>query len=297
MKKVALFLSYAYSKVLRALFRPVFELIWLIGRSIEAGLFKARQSWVVDNFSTQSWLDFVESKLSGSVSKIKLDGKLLKFNNRGSQEFWRFKTLRLKEPDTLAWLSRMSSKFPTASLVDVGANVGIYSLVWLLNSSGKVLCFEPLPSNVLALQRNLEINNFQNRAQIFQVAAYNQMTMVRLSSPSMVRGEGFASIDSSANSEIGLFDLHVSTVRLDSLNLDPIPLIVKVDVEGAELEVTQGMIGLLESGQVKSVIFEKNPREDYVKEVLQGYGFFEQQGLPSYGNVVMDLREGDESQL
>lgn len=105
----------------------------------------------------------------------------------------------------------------------------------------------------------------------------------------MVRGEGFASIEPSLANRGGFLKLHVSAVRLDSLDTQAEHLVVKIDVEGAELEVVQGMTGLLKTGQVKSVIFEKNPRESGVKEILHGFGFVEIDGIPGSGNVVMDL--------
>jgi FkbM family methyltransferase len=290
-KQVALFMSYAYSKLLRLLLMPIFETIWLLARALQSLLLRARQSWAVDNFSTQSWLDFVENKLNRSTSAVRLDGASLRFSNHGSQEFWRFATLNRKEPDTVAWVSRMASDFPTATLMDVGANIGIYSLLWMHKSSGKTRCLEPLPSNILALQRNLELNNFSNRAQIFQVAASDEMRTVCLRTPSMTRGEGFASIDPGLASAGGLLELQVPSVRLDSLESDSNPIIIKIDVEGAELEVVLGMTGLLQTGQVKSIIFEKNPRENEVRELLISYGFVDRTVIPDAGNVVMDLAE------
>ena len=69
---------------------------------------------------------------------------------------WRAKTFLKKEPTTLEWLQSLE---PESILIDIGANVGIYSIPSALFHVSKVVCVEPEPRSYSSLLRNIEINN------------------------------------------------------------------------------------------------------------------------------------------
>src|SRR6185295_675790 len=69
-------------------------------------------------------------------------------------------TLFFKEPETLAWIDKMEDG---STLWDVGANVGIYSIYFLAQKEkGRVVAFEPHPSNLAGLVDNLYGNDLLN---------------------------------------------------------------------------------------------------------------------------------------
>ncbi len=49
-------------------------------------------------------------------------------------------------------------------VIDVGANIGYYTLIFaqLVGKTGKVFAFEPEPKNFEILKKNIEINNYGN---------------------------------------------------------------------------------------------------------------------------------------
>jgi FkbM family methyltransferase len=103
---------------------------------------------------------------------------------------------------------------------DLGANVGYFSLV-AAALGARVVAFEPFPDNLRLLQRNAEGRDVEVRP----VAVSDR--------------EGFASFEAGPTSQdgkLGEGDLTVPTVALDGD-----PTFVKVDVEGAELDVVRGM--------------------------------------------------------
>src|SRR6185437_11707673 len=53
---------------------------------------------------------------------------------------------------------------PGSVIYDIGANVGIYTLLGatLVGGCGHVVAFEPLPRNLRLLHRHIELNNLQN---------------------------------------------------------------------------------------------------------------------------------------
>jgi FkbM family methyltransferase len=125
-------------------------------------------------------------------------------------------------------------------VLDVGANVGFYTLLAArsVGSAGRVIAIEPNPRNVRYLKRHIELNG---QLQVTVVAAAAGAT------------DGTAKFAMSEHAEMGRLSAQGTetvTVRsLDSLatelGLGHVRL-MKIDVEGAELEVLLGATGILE---------------------------------------------------
>ncbi len=131
------------------------------------------------------------------------------------------------EPEVKDFL--MKRFLPGHVFVDVGADVGAYSVrasEWEM----KVYSFEPNPENIKALKRNLDINNLT--LDIIQCALGSS------------EGKAYLS-QNGAISRINASDgIEVPVRTLDSFNLQRVDLL-KVDVEGYELEVFRGAIETL----------------------------------------------------
>ena len=130
------------------------------------------------------------------------------------------------------------AKAPTQGAVvyDVGANVGVYSLLASLQvgTSGKVYAFEPLERNLRYLRQHIALNNLQNCI-IFETAVSNTEGTRPFSAAGWDASMARLSSDG---------DILVPSTTLDSCiygenGLCP-PDIIKIDVEGAELEVLEG---------------------------------------------------------
>lgn len=117
---------------------------------------------------------------------------------------------------------------------DIGANVGFYTLLAsvLVQGEGHVYSFEPFPRNVDYLRKHIEINGIAN-CTVIEAAVGSEDGKNHFNpshSPSMghlsTRGE-----------------ITVKTLSLDnalrSKKIRP-PDVMKIDVEGAELQVLQG---------------------------------------------------------
>jgi len=123
-----------------------------------------------------------------------------------------------------------------AVVYDVGANVGIYSLLASIRSgpSGSVYAFEPLERNLEYLRQHIALNNLQN-CTVFGQAVCNEEGTRSFSAAAMESPMAHLSPNG---------ELLVPSTTLDSgiygpRRLGP-PDIIKIDVEGAELEVLQG---------------------------------------------------------
>lgn len=128
---------------------------------------------------------------------------------------------------------------PGDVLYDVGANVGLYTLLGsrAVGSEGNVFAFEPLPRNLALLQRHVELNRCGN-VRVFPYALAAATGPDRFSAQ---LGPSMGHLDPAG-------ELAVDAVRLDDLaateRLAP-PSVMKIDVEGAEAGVLQGAEALI----------------------------------------------------
>jgi FkbM family methyltransferase len=128
-----------------------------------------------------------------------------------------------------------------AICIDIGANVGLYSC--LAASLGKpVIAVEPLPRNLVLLRRNLAANDFTG-VEILPLGLSKEIGTKRLFGTG-----GCASFQEGwAGSSCKRFQtVRVST--LDSIVMglrDCGPMLIKMDVEGFEMEVLSGAVKTL----------------------------------------------------
>lgn len=160
------------------------------------------------------------------------------------------------EPNETRWFVR--SLRPGDVVVDVGANIGYYTLLGaaLVGERGRVYAFEPDPVSFEILERNVRLNGFENvvlerkavskeagRLQLF-LAAHNKGDH-RIYA---VEGEDRPSIE-------------VEAVALDDYfaDLEHGVDFVKVDAQGAEGVILDGMRGLIDRCDELVMAFEYSP--------------------------------------
>jgi FkbM family methyltransferase len=131
---------------------------------------------------------------------------------------------------------------PGATVFDVGANVGFFTLLAskLAGDSGRVYAFEPLPRNVDLLERHIRLNELAN---------------VHVASIAIAATSGEAHFRIAQHASMGGLndggDLRVVTASLDDLIASgrvARPDFIKMDIEGAESDALRGAAGLLASG-------------------------------------------------
>ncbi|MCX7593322.1 MAG: FkbM family methyltransferase [Fischerella sp.] len=150
---------------------------------------------------------------------------------------------------------------------DIGANIGDYSILFskLVGCSGKVYSFEPASSTFKILQERLI--KFQcNNVHVFKKAVFSKQTQIEFNEfpeqfsvwnsigrPQMLDPHGSGQYIPIVKTEV------VETVTLDSFckshNISKIDYL-KIDVEGAEIDVIQGGIELLKNKAIGFIQFE-----------------------------------------
>jgi FkbM family methyltransferase len=115
---------------------------------------------------------------------------------------------------------------------DVGANVGIYTLLFSdrVGPAGQVIAFEPSPGNVVYLEKHLDLNRASN-VRVVGEAVSSSVGQARFNTTSSCAGR----IESGG-------DLQVTTTTIDSFveATGLVPSLMKIDVEGAEADVLKG---------------------------------------------------------
>jgi FkbM family methyltransferase len=147
---------------------------------------------------------------------------------------------------------------PDDLFIDVGAHWGIMSLQAVTRWPGKVkaLAFEPLPANLPHLRRWIADNRLADAIEVIPAAASDGAGKGRLKPESTM-----------GHSLIKAEDGPIAVVTIDQILADRPHLadrraIVKIDVEGSEIDVIGGMANLLDSERVAAVIWERGIEYD-----------------------------------
>jgi FkbM family methyltransferase len=156
---------------------------------------------------------------------------------------YRFRDWRRLEP-TLSELARFLG--PGKTFIDGGANIGLFTIVAaaLVGRTGRVIAFEPAIEANRLLHGNVALNSF-DWVDIHQAALADRSGVRDF--VDLGRASGFSSF-APANANGGKV-IVVPTVTLDGFveHTDSVGL-VKLDLEGAEVEALRGGRTLLERG-------------------------------------------------
>ncbi len=140
----------------------------------------------------------------------------------------------------------------TDVFVDVGANVGIYSVLMSGIKGSRSIAFEPIETTYKHLLENVVINGITDK-----VFAYN----IGIGSEKKI--EKFTNSLDAINHIATEEDKNTSTIEVQIDTLDNIlrnenPTVLKIDVEGFETEVIKGALETIKKQSLKIVIIELN---------------------------------------
>jgi len=144
----------------------------------------------------------------------------------------------------------------TKTFIDIGAHYGFYSvLVGTTNPEVEIFAFEPILENFEVLNKNLRINAVEARAFMKAVSNFEGRSKFQMSEQSSQ--SGFI-----ANPDVGVLkETEVDVVMLDNFknSISEGSVIVKMDTEGNELNVLDGMKNLIENIVDIRLLIEFNP--------------------------------------
>jgi FkbM family methyltransferase len=194
-------------------------------------------------------------------------------------------TFQVAEIDaTLTFLELRRKQFGDGVVaVDCGANVGTHTIEWAkkMTGWGRIVAIEAQERIFYALAGNIAINNCFN-AQAVHAAVAEKDGSMTIPVPNYLMPASFGSLElrKRENPEfIGQNIEHagpniatVRTVSLDSLNLPRIDLI-KIDVEGMELDVLRGAAKSIEKSKPVLLVEAIKVDQNQLRVAMEGFGY------------------------
>jgi len=168
------------------------------------------------------------------------------------------------EPLTTAFLQR---HLPRGGVfVDVGANHGYFSLFAAarVGDTGRVFAFEPNPAVFDQLVHHIALNTFEPRVDARRQALSNTRDVAQLYVSGVGNNSGLSTLvpdhtrlqagdvwrESPVRVETDTFDRWLADQAVDCVD------VVKIDVEGGEDLIVDGMTGALAAGRIAAVVCE-----------------------------------------
>lgn len=237
-------------------------------------------------------------------------GLHIQFNGDDTMSVWinktyaEFSTKNTKS--AIRTISRIESEFSELSQVldtlrendvfyDIGANTGIYSC-FAASLCSEVVAFEPYEPNVEECERNIQINS--ENINLHNIGLSNKQGTVGLNVPNKPSpGFGSASINSKKKNDL------VQTDRGDRLIAEEefsAPNVVKIDVEGAEPLVLDGLSETLSDSHCRVVFCEVHlPSDSSSRNSIQDHNWKEEQLIKLIENegYCVDISKDTQNRL
>lgn len=150
---------------------------------------------------------------------------------------------------------------------DVGAHIGIYSILASAVEGIRIHAFEPHPENAARIRENVAINAIETRVTVCEAAVSDSVGMARM---------GLSNRDTEHSLKgSGTKYIPVRTTTLDAYceTNEVTPNLVKIDVEGAGAAVLEGSRNLLEEGSVWFVETHSSEEERSFRKAFNAHNY------------------------
>jgi len=151
-------------------------------------------------------------------------------------------------------------------ILDIGANIGNHTLFFINECDvKKAYCFEPVPETFEILQKNMELNELQDRVSLFNKA--------------VGKAEGKAIISHFSDNNMGGTCLtddengNIQVISVDKIDIPEKVSFVKIDVEGFELNVVLGMIEFIKKQHPVVFIEIRGRFFNQIDEIFTSFGY------------------------
>lgn len=134
--------------------------------------------------------------------------------------------------------------------VDVGANIGSYTILASAEIGARTIAMEPVPETYKNLLRNISLNNIDRKVKALNIGVGSSKGVLRFSN-SFDTGNHVV-----ADESVEFVSVDVDS--LDSVLANECPALLKIDVEGFETEVLKGAEHVLKAECLLAVIIELN---------------------------------------
>jgi FkbM family methyltransferase len=197
---------------------------------------------------------------------------------------------------------------PGDLFVDVGANVGVYSVLASAVAGAKTIAVEPIPQTFSDLLDNIRLNRIEESVVAANVGLGRHEGTLRFTAGLGCMNRALAAEEAQQGS------VAVPITTLDLVVRGAVPVLIKIDVEGLETEVLDGADSLLRDVGLLAIVIELNGagrrygyRDQDIDERLRRAGFLpceyepltrrlERLSVPNSKGNTLYLRDLDDAQ-
>lgn len=206
------------------------------------------------------------------VATVDWHGTKIKFATPNSFTFAKVKTLPSKEPETMAWIAAFE---PGDVMLDVGANVGMFSIWAAATREARVFAFEPESQNYALLNKNIVYNKLTDRVTAYGIALSDAIGFGDLHLAEFKSGGSCHTfrekLDFKLEPSNPVHSQGCYSTTLDAFvatGQTPVPKHVRIDANGIEHKVLAGARAMLEEPALQSVLVELNTNLDVHRRVV-----------------------------
>ena len=171
--------------------------------------------------------------------------------------------------------------------VDVGANIGSYTMLASGAVGARCVSIEPIPSTFAHLIDNINLNGLGDKVSALNIGLGNENGKLRFTS-------GFDTVNHVvADADAGVKTIDVQVKMLDDILLNIEPKLIKIDVEGFETNVIKGASKVLSNPSLLAVLMELNGSgerygfdESELNQTMLDFGFKTYQYMPFERELV-----------
>lgn len=158
------------------------------------------------------------------------------------------------EPILQGLLSEHIFKNNYGTYLDIGANIGLTAIPLALKREITIYAFEPEPTNYFLLRKNIFSNAVESKISALNCALYSQQGTLDFEISNENMGDHRVRISSSNGAKNNVYGettrsvIQVNAEKLDNmLDADKLshPIAIKIDTQGAELQVLKGAANFL----------------------------------------------------
>lgn len=210
-----------------------------IQRKFLLGIFKLRR--IIDRLFAMRKLDYQQKDI------FMLTDTIREYETRARSV--------IKEPKTVLWIEKYGGD--SAVLYDIGANTGAYSLIAAARGA-QVVAFEPASQNVYKLYKNALLNKLNEHIIVVPLIleANNGTAKSFIKNRTFGATHGFSLGEQSSDTVAGETFLAMGLDNCIQTFSLPIPTMIKIDVDGAEVNVLKGAQKLLINPILTTLLIE-----------------------------------------
>ena len=163
---------------------------------------------------------------------------------------------------------------PEDNFIDIGANIGSYTILASAHCKANTISVEPVPSTYYWLKKNIEINALREKVQLLNCAVTKSFENLKFTKTHDTTNH--VAISSDGLSEV----IDAEGILLNKICQNVSPDLMKIDVEGFETNVIMGGRKTLENSKLKCIIIELNGcgerygfNDAFIHTSLMEYGF------------------------